>query len=574
MPYSSVADLPANVKKLAPKAQRQWMHVWNSTYKSCMAKDEGGAAACETEAFQKANGVAKGAKMSDPASETFGWDDPIKLEKTDKKVDYRAKDDKGWQCLDCRFYTAAFRECSLVEGTIEPSYTCDLWTEKLPSQSSSFLYQEQSDRIFIEAPEAFADLSKPTWIPFLPSPGMFHHPLYGDIEITQARNEEFVQSVKDKVYQEHIPLDAEHETKLSGAVAWIKDMRINDNGSADAYVEWTDRGRSLAGGDNPQFKYISPEWFDKWTDPATSIVHNNVIAGGAITTRPFFKDKVLRALVASERGAEIIAAEASMKKCAACGKMYPTSMSACPTCGSTKVASEGDKVPDPKTYAEGSPELQAIIDAAKAEATKGLLAPDSPEFKAQVAKEVAAEVEKAKKAGEPEPSKEFTELQAQLTTQAAELAASRTANESLAASLKTIQNAERVRRFADLVAGKGGENDGGAWVGDPNKHVAFLEQLADKVGESDPMFTAHVEQMNAVAAQAREATVFQQIGSGAPSGGSDAYAKIETKARALMATDPKMSFSDAEAQILSTPEGAQLYKEYNARHAATTRPTS
>lgn len=32
-PYASVGELPPAVKKLDPKKQRQWMHVWNSSYK-------------------------------------------------------------------------------------------------------------------------------------------------------------------------------------------------------------------------------------------------------------------------------------------------------------------------------------------------------------------------------------------------------------------------------------------------------------------------------------------------------------------------------------------------------------
>lgn len=140
----------------------------------------------------------------------------------------------------------------------------------------------------------------PDWIPYLPLPGTFAHPAYGEVQITRERNARFVNNFRAGVYQERLPLDAEHETKLSGAVGWIVDMRLNADGSADARVEWTDRGRKLIESD--RFRYVSPEFYDEWEDPATEEVHQDVAVGGAITTRPFFKEKALRPLIASEAG--------------------------------------------------------------------------------------------------------------------------------------------------------------------------------------------------------------------------------------------------------------------------------
>lgn len=494
--------------------------------------------------------------MPDDLTKKF-YDSLIRLEKGDSHANYRASDGQDWQCGDCRFFDRAYRGCSLVEGTIEATYTCDLWTERLPSQPDySEMYSEQSVQIFMEAPfgRIFkADLSKPSWIPFLPVPGKFKHPLYGEIDVTVEGNTAKVKSVKDHIYQEHIPLDAEHETKLSGAVGWITDMRMNKDNSADAYIEWTDRGRALAGGDNPQFKYVSPEWFDSWTDPATSVVHHDVIAGGAITTRPFFKDKVLRALVASEAGTQIIKQE------------------------ERTVPPENKDKGEAKTYAEGSPELQALIDAAKTEAVAGTFKEGTPEFQAKIdaavtaAETKKAEDEKAKlaKEGAPEPTKEMTELTARVTaaeTQAADL---KTANETLTKSLKAISDENRRRRFTDIVSGKGGENDGGAWIGDKDKHVAFLEQLADLKGETDPMFIAHVENQNAAAAQAAEGGLFSQVGSGAGAP-STPDGKLESLVKARMTSDPAKPLAYAEAYdaVLNTAEGSKLYAEIETRKMA------
>jgi hypothetical protein len=48
------------------------------------------------------------------------------------------------------------------------------------------------------------------------------------------------------------------------------------------------------------FNYISPEWYDEWSDPATGQTYKDVAIGGALTTRPFFKAPYLRPLAASE----------------------------------------------------------------------------------------------------------------------------------------------------------------------------------------------------------------------------------------------------------------------------------
>lgn len=59
MPYTDAQDpnLPENVKKLPDLKKRQWVAVWNSTYKRC--RDAGGSDECESKAFQYANGVVK-----------------------------------------------------------------------------------------------------------------------------------------------------------------------------------------------------------------------------------------------------------------------------------------------------------------------------------------------------------------------------------------------------------------------------------------------------------------------------------------------------------------------------------
>lgn len=151
-------------------------------------------------------------------------------------------------------------------------------------------------RLFIE--HVFAGAEQ--WIPYLPIPGELKHERYGKVAFTPEKAQRLVDNFKRGVYQSRIPIDAEHQTKLSGAVGWITDMRVNDNGSVDALAEWTDRGTKLLA--NKRFGYISPEFFPLWTDPFNEEVHNDVAIGAAITTRPYIKESYLRPLIANEQG--------------------------------------------------------------------------------------------------------------------------------------------------------------------------------------------------------------------------------------------------------------------------------
>lgn len=244
----------------------------------------------------------------------------IKLEKTDGAVNYR-DGAPAMQCFGCRHYQ--WGACSLVEGIIGATGVCDLHREPVavvpPELLADAALSDQSPdaqlareaialsevaggtegtawRLFVAAETA----SAPERVPLLPKPGLYRHPAYGDIAMDAATIDRFVANVNTGVYQRQLPVDAEHQTKLSGALGWIQRAEVNAEGGADAVVEWTDRGRALLA-DN-RFKYVSPEWYPTWRDPATGQEHKNVLVALALTTRPFFKDAALRPLVASDGG--------------------------------------------------------------------------------------------------------------------------------------------------------------------------------------------------------------------------------------------------------------------------------
>jgi len=50
MPYTTISDLPAHIKKYDKVVQRQWMHVWNTVFTKTKS---------EIRAFKAANSILK-----------------------------------------------------------------------------------------------------------------------------------------------------------------------------------------------------------------------------------------------------------------------------------------------------------------------------------------------------------------------------------------------------------------------------------------------------------------------------------------------------------------------------------
>lgn len=93
MPYSSLSDLPAHVKKLPKKKQKQWMAIWNSVYAETGSEER---------AFAAANAIIneKCRKISvfSSFSEILGLLEQSKTDSTDKNIVKSLLD-----CTDFRF---------------------------------------------------------------------------------------------------------------------------------------------------------------------------------------------------------------------------------------------------------------------------------------------------------------------------------------------------------------------------------------------------------------------------------------------------------------------------------------
>lgn len=127
-------------------------------------------------------------------------------------------------------------------------------------------------------------------------PGKWDHPKYGEFEITTEDISKFADSL---AYRKGIPIDVEHQTK-EGAVGWVKELIDKGRQGLKAIVEWTKEGYELIS--EGKFRFFSPEFQFQYEDPETRQEHENVLLGGAITNRPYFKG--LGELVLSEQFAQ------------------------------------------------------------------------------------------------------------------------------------------------------------------------------------------------------------------------------------------------------------------------------
>lgn len=121
--------------------------------------------------------------------------------------------------------------------------------------------------------------------------GKWDHPAYGEMEIGSKDIQEFIKNFKDKVRRD-IPITAGHDNGMSGgelpAVGWITDLFDRGIKGLYATMKWTDEGvRLLREG---AYKYFSPEFYTEYEDPETREKYSNVLVGGALTNKPYFKE--------------------------------------------------------------------------------------------------------------------------------------------------------------------------------------------------------------------------------------------------------------------------------------------
>lgn len=487
------------------------------------------------------DGKKKKGGEADKFFDDFGGGVP-KLSKDDERVDFRDAEGDDIRCGRCRFFFPP--ACVHVEGTIEPEQVCDLFQEKI-----DFGFTEPQDIVTLCASDgnqdqhargdyglfiavALSELSLDVdWIPYLPIPGTYKHARYGEIIITRERNERFVDNFHSQVYQQFLPIDAEHETKVSGALGWVERMRMNEDGSVDARVNWTDRGKEMVAED--RFRFVSPEWFDQWTDPASKETWSDVAIGGALTTRPFFKEKALRPLVASENAIDLRMGEEEPIRFAKEKLQMPD-----------KKKTEGFFANLRKTLGYGD---DVADDDIRKEFAENLLAGDDGDAekkkaaaeKAAAEKEAAEKAAAAKKAAEDDDPKVFAEMQETVRKATERADKAEEDSKKAAERISALEDSARSKRFNDIVMGR---NEGGArFYGKPEENVEALTAISESFGEDSDFFKRHVEREQLHSKQLQESKLFSVIGTDAGSDESTAEGQLDKVAAELREKDPKLT---------------------------------
>ena len=119
--------------------------------------------------------------------------------------------------------------------------------------------------------------------------GLWEHELYGEIEITPEDINLFIENFNNKARKIDIAVDQEHMPE-KGAVGWFKELKkVISNGVTrlKATIEWTPVGVDML--KQSIYKYFSPEFDFEYEDPETHEIVRNVLLGGALTNRPYFK---------------------------------------------------------------------------------------------------------------------------------------------------------------------------------------------------------------------------------------------------------------------------------------------
>jgi hypothetical protein len=366
------------------------------------------------------------------------------------------------------------------------------------------LFALKDERSVLHVYQPFLLAEPPEWSPFLPVPGTYQHPVYGELDLGTATYERMVSNFKSGVYGQELPVNVEHDPHAAGAVGWIEDMRLADTGAIEAKVRWSKRGRDLI--EDDRFRYVSAEFLNAWTDPVEpDKTYQDVAVGLALTTHPYFKERVLPPLVASE--AVLTLAEA--------GK-------------------ENDMADDPKPTPAPEPTPEPVE-------TPPIQDKDEDVTKIEPPVETV---------NEPE-SVLATQLNEAMLSEYRALKAREIEHERritfLSEENARLSRDGRVKKFTDEVRGRSDAN-GLPWVGEIENHVAMLVDLSEKFGEDSAQVKQYISTNRAHAELIKSSQLFSELGTGRPSEAMTGAEKAEIVARKLREQNPALTKEQATAQ--------------------------
>jgi hypothetical protein len=364
------------------------------------------------------------------------------------------------------------------------------------------------------------------WVQILPKPGKYVHPQYGELDLDKQAINRILKNFKELNYQSKLPIDTEHDEgrlKTQGAFGWIEDLRQATDGSVEAHVDWTDLGREAIA--NKRFRYMSADILPKFIDPDGN-EHKDVLRGAALCVRPFFKDKYMRPILATEDAVYAVSDEL-------------------PEAGYQRMFRDRDGNYYFTQYEPVGDEPTRLKEVTMSDK-------DTSAVKAGMSEE------EAKKLSEMEATVQtLTEANATLKTaneqMSTKLSEAETNNKQLSERVTAMEKEARKTRFEKTAAD---------FVGKTEDHVKFMEFIADKdeKGEESEQLKAYVERERAIAEQVKASNLFSEFGHDKTGDAVTAEAKLDAEAKKIQAAEPTLSYAQAYAKVME--QQPKLYAEY------------
>ncbi len=356
---------------------------------------------------------------------------------------------------------------------------------------------------------------------------------------------------------------------------------MNEDGGVDAKVLWTDRGIEAI--ENDRFMYFSPEFHDVYKDNK-EVIHKDVAVGGALTTRPFFKEDELRPLVASDGVLTFSEGGQAITFTTAAHRRKEAEM---------QTSAKGDEGAEEKgAFARFREGLTSFIEGFKEDEADPIKATKS---KAN-AEDDDDEDDKKKKKGKPfggKKAKPFTKgndadrtINAEGDEDAERIAALEQENAAFKARegrdskdlikanerIEALEDRNEVATFHEIVNGGGDPEK--RWFGKPSTHVEHMLSLRKAFGEDSKELKHYIATQQASVTAMNTAGLFDERGSGFVPDAEDADTATPTGALAKLrklatervkdskGTDKPVSFEVAFVEVSADhPDLKKKYRE-------------
>ena len=154
-----------------------------------------------------------------------------------------------------------------------------------PARRIRLKESEPGNHIRMLSDAVSVDAGKPqSWVTITRT-GTYHHPKYGQFEISRNTLSEMVRNYQANTYGQDIAIDVAHMPE-NGSAGFVKDLRI-ENGKLRALVEWTPFGVDAI--EDRGYRYLSADYTENYVDNEHQAAHGPLLFGAGLVTRPHIK---------------------------------------------------------------------------------------------------------------------------------------------------------------------------------------------------------------------------------------------------------------------------------------------